>query len=83
SKLTDVKCSAVVLMQLLTKLNIEANSRVHKHLVELHNKLLAEEDLVKCMEYLLGMLVTLLAMDANLDLQPYCEDVLTNNTVLQ
>nr|QUS52641.1 polyprotein 1a [Mute swan feces associated gammacoronavirus] len=83
SKLTDVKCSAVVLMQLLTKLNIEANSRVHKHLVELHNKLLAEEDLVKCMEYLLGMLVTLLAMDVNLDLQPYCEDVLTNNTVLQ
>lgn len=50
SKLTDVKCSAVVLMQLLTKLNVEANSKMHKHLVELHNKILASEDLVECMD---------------------------------
>uniref|UniRef100_A0AB39AD72 ORF1ab polyprotein n=1 Tax=Bird gammacoronavirus AnasCN24 TaxID=3237959 RepID=A0AB39AD72_9GAMC len=83
SKLTDVKCSAVVLMQLLTKLNVEANSKMHKHLVDLHNKILASEDLVECMDNLLGMLVTLLCVDSTVDLSEYCEDVLGKVTVLQ
>uniref|UniRef100_A0AB39AFC5 ORF1ab polyprotein n=1 Tax=Bird gammacoronavirus XenusCN24 TaxID=3237970 RepID=A0AB39AFC5_9GAMC len=83
SKLTDVKCTAVVLMQLLTKLNVEANSKMHKHLVDLHNKILASEDLVECMDNLLGMLVTLLCVDSTVDLSEYCEDVLGKVTVLQ
>nr|QKG30340.1 1a polyprotein [Infectious bronchitis virus] len=83
SKLSDVKCSAVVLMQLLVKLGVEANSKMHKHLVDLHNKILQSEDLVECMDNLLGMLVTLLCVDSTVDLSEYCEDVLSNAIVLQ
>nr|QLI33791.1 1a protein [Infectious bronchitis virus] len=83
SKLSDVKCTTVVLMQLLTKLNVEANSKMHAYLVELHNKILASDDVAECMDNLLGMLVTLFCIDSTIDLSEYCDDILKRNTVLQ
>nr|ARS23150.1 replicase polyprotein 1a [Infectious bronchitis virus] len=83
SKLSDVKCTTVVLMQLLTKLNVEANSKMHAYLVELHNKILASDDVVECMDNLLGMLVTLFCIDSTIDLSEYCDDILKRSTVLQ
>nr|QLI33804.1 1a protein [Infectious bronchitis virus] len=83
SKLSDVKCTTVVLMQLLTKLNVEANSKMHAYLVELHNKILASDDVAECMDNLLGMLVTLFCIDSTIDLSEYCDDILKRSTVLQ
>nr|AEB00724.1 polyprotein 1a [Infectious bronchitis virus] len=83
SKLSDVKCTTVVLMQLLTKLNVEANSKMHAYLVELHNKILASDDVNECMDNLLGMLVTLFCVDSTIDLSDYCDDILKRSTVLQ
>nr|UXN85483.1 replicase polyprotein 1a [Infectious bronchitis virus] len=83
SKLSDVKCTTVVLMQLLTKLNVEANSKMHAYLVELHNKILASDDVGECMDNLLGMLVTLFCIDSTIDLSEYCDDILKRSTVLQ
>nr|AEO86767.1 1a protein [Duck coronavirus]AEO88935.1 1a polyprotein [Duck coronavirus] len=83
SKLSDVKCTTVVLMQLLTKLNVEANSKMHAYLVELHNKILASDDVTECMDNLLGMLVTLFCIDSTIDLSEYCDDILKRSTVLQ
>nr|UZO32077.1 1a protein [Infectious bronchitis virus] len=83
SKLSDVKCTTVVLMQLLTKLNVEANSKMHAYLVELHNKILASDDVNECMDNLLGMLVTLFCVDSTIDLSEYCDDILKRLTVLQ
>nr|AEB00705.1 polyprotein 1a [Infectious bronchitis virus] len=83
SKLSDVKCTTVVLMQLLTKLNVEANSKMHAYLVELHNKILASDDVNECMDNLLGMLVTLFCVDSTIDLSEYCDDILKRSTVLQ
>nr|APP92741.1 orf1a polyprotein [Infectious bronchitis virus] len=83
SKLSDVKCSTVVLMQLLTKLNVEANSKMHAYLVDLHNKILASDDVGECMDNLLGMLVTLFCVDSTIDLSEYCDDILKRSTVLQ
>nr|YP_009825035.1 NSP7 [Duck coronavirus] len=83
SKLSDVKCTTVVLMQLLTKLNVEANSKMHAYLVGLHNKILASDDVNECMDNLLGMLVTLFCVDSTIDLSEYCDDILKRSTVLQ
>nr|AYG86346.1 polymerase/replicase [Infectious bronchitis virus] len=83
SKLIDVKCTTVVLMQLLTKLNVEANSKMHAYLVELHNKILASYDVGECMDNLLGMLITLFCVDSTIDLSEYCDDILKRSTVLQ
>nr|ADV71762.1 polyprotein 1a [Infectious bronchitis virus] len=83
SKLSDVKCTTVVLMQLLTKLNVEANSKMHAYLVELHNKILASDDVGECMDNLLGMLITLFCIDSTIDLSEYCDDILKRSTVLQ
>nr|AYG86359.1 polymerase/replicase [Infectious bronchitis virus] len=83
SKLSDVKCTTVVLMQLLTKLNVEANSKMHAYLVELHNKILASYDVGECMDNLLGMLITLFCVDSTIDLSEYCDDILKRSTVLQ
>nr|WRY67236.1 1a polyprotein [Infectious bronchitis virus] len=83
SKLSDVKCTTVVLMQLLTKLNVEANSKMHVYLVELHNKILASDDVGECMDNLLGMLITLFCVDSTIDLSEYCDDILKRSTVLQ
>nr|BDF92770.1 1a polyprotein [Infectious bronchitis virus] len=83
SKLSDVKCTTVVLMQLLTKLNVEANSKMHAYLVELHNKILASDDVGECMDNLLGMLITLFCVDSTIDLSEYCDDILKKSTVLQ
>ncbi|QOS02274.1 polyprotein 1a [Avian coronavirus IA1162/2020] len=83
SKLSDVKCTTVVLMQLLTKLNVEANSKMHAYLVELHNKILASDDVGECMDNLLGMLITLFCVDSTIDLSEYCDDILKRSTVLQ
>nr|WCG92562.1 1a [Infectious bronchitis virus] len=83
SKLSDVKCTTVVLMQLLTKLNVEANSKMHAYLVDLHNKILASDDVGECMDNLLGMLVTLFCIDSTIDLSEYCDDILKRSTVLQ
>nr|UKR46410.1 replicase polyprotein 1a [Avian coronavirus] len=83
SKLSDIKCTTVVLMQLLTKLNVEANSKMHAYLVELHNKILASDDVGECMDNLLGMLITLFCVDSTIDLSEYCDDILKRSTVLQ
>nr|AHB63494.1 replicase polyprotein [Bottlenose dolphin coronavirus HKU22] len=83
SKLTDVKCATVVLMQLLTKLNVEANSRLHKHLVQTHNDILAESDPAICIEKLTGMLMTLLSIDSTLDVKALCDELLAKESVLQ
>nr|QRR19170.1 polyprotein 1a [Turkey coronavirus] len=83
SKLSDIKCTTVVLMQLLTKLNVEANSKMHAYLVELHNKILASDDVGECMDNLLGMLITLFCIDSTIDLSEYCDDILKRSTVLQ
>nr|ARS22468.1 ORF 1ab [Infectious bronchitis virus] len=83
SKLSDVKCTTVVLMQLLTKLNVEANSKMHAYLVDLHNKILASDDVGECMDNLLGMLITLFCVDSTIDLSEYCDDILKRSTVLQ
>nr|BDE26447.1 1a polyprotein [Infectious bronchitis virus] len=83
SKLSDVKCTTVVLMQLLIKLNVEANSKMHAYLVELHNKILASDDVGECMDNLLGMLITLFCIDSTIDLSEYCDDILKRSTVLQ
>nr|CAC39112.1 replicase polyprotein 1ab [Avian infectious bronchitis virus (strain Beaudette CK)] len=83
AKLSDVKCTTVVLMQLLTKLNVEANSKMHVYLVELHNKILASDDVGECMDNLLGMLITLFCIDSTIDLSEYCDDILKRSTVLQ
>nr|QIX02940.1 ORF1a [Infectious bronchitis virus] len=83
SKLSDVKCTTVVLMQLLTKLNVEANSKMHAYLVELNNKILASDDVNECMDIYWGMLVTLFCVDSTFGFSEYCDDILKRSTVLQ
>ncbi|ASL24650.1 replicase protein1a [Myotis lucifugus coronavirus] len=83
SKLTDVKCTNVVLMGCLSSMNIQANSAEWNYCVDLHNKINLCNDLERAQEYLLALLAFFLSKNSAFGLDDLLDSYFDNNTVLQ
>nr|WDR17877.1 ORF1ab [Hipposideros armiger Coronavirus] len=83
SKMSDIKCTSVVLLSVLQQLRIEANSRMWSLCVNLHNDILLAKDATEAFEKLTTLLSVLLSMPGAVDLTKLCDDVLENPAVLQ
>nr|UPG58703.1 ORF1ab polyprotein [Human coronavirus OC43]UTM04191.1 replicase polyprotein [Human coronavirus OC43] len=89
SKLTDVKCANVVLLNCLQHLHVASNSKLWHYCSTLHNEILATSDLSVAFEKLAQLLIVLFANPAAVDskcltsIEEVCDDYAKDNTVLQ
>nr|AFE48810.1 polyprotein [Rabbit coronavirus HKU14] len=89
SKLTDVKCANVVLLNCLQHLHVASNSKLWQYCSTLHNEILATSDLSTAFEKLAQLLIVLFANPAAVDskclssIEEVCDDYAKDNTVLQ
>ncbi|YP_009944265.1 ORF1a polyprotein [Rodent coronavirus] len=89
SKLTDVKCANVVLLNCLQHLHVASNSKLWQYCSTLHNEILATSDLNVAFEKLAQLLIVLFANPAAADskvlasIEDVCDDYARDNTVLQ
>nr|BAS18852.1 ORF1ab polyprotein [Equine coronavirus]BAS18862.1 ORF1ab polyprotein [Equine coronavirus] len=89
SKLTDVKCANVVLLNCLQHLHVASNSKLWQYCSTLHNEILATSDLGVAFEKLAQLLIVLFANPAAVDskcltsIEEVCDDYAKDNTVLQ
>lgn len=83
SKLTEIKCTNVVLMGVLTSMNIEANSKDWAFCVELHNKINLADDAEKAMEYLLTLLTFFLSRQKDFNCTELLDSYFADSSVLQ
>nr|ATP66777.1 ORF1ab polyprotein [Rodent coronavirus] len=89
SKLTDVKCANVVLLNCLQHLHVASNSKLWQYCSTLHNEILATSDLSVAFEKLAQLLIVLFANPAAVDskclasIEEVCDDYARDNTVLQ
>nr|UVC33323.1 ORF1ab polyprotein [Bovine coronavirus] len=89
SKLTDVKCANVVLLNCLQHLHVASNSKLWQYCSTLHNEILATSDLSVAFEKLAQLLIVLFANPAAVDskcltsIEEVCDDYAKDNTVLQ
>nr|WCC63191.1 ORF1ab polyprotein [Bat Coronavirus HpHB20] len=83
SKMSDIKCTSVVLLSVLQQLRIEANSRIWSLCVTLHNDILLAKDATEAFEKLTTLLSVLLSMPGAVDLTKLCDDVFENPAILQ
>nr|WCC62858.1 ORF1ab polyprotein [Bat Coronavirus MrJX20] len=83
SKLTDIKCTNVVLMGCLTSMNIASNSAEWAHCVELHNKINLCNDPEQAQEMLLALLAFFLSKNSAFGLDDLLESYFSDNAMLQ
>nr|AYR18631.1 replicase polyprotein [Betacoronavirus sp.] len=89
SKLTDVKCANVVLLNCLQHLHVASNSKLWQYCSTLHNEILATSDLGVAFDKLAQLLIVLFANPAAVDtkcltsIEDVCDDYVRDNTVLQ
>nr|WCC63404.1 ORF1ab polyprotein [Bat Coronavirus PaGD17] len=83
SKLTDLKCTSVVLLSVLQQLHLEANSKAWAHCVKLHNDILAATDPTEAFDKFVCLFATLMSFSANVDLEALASDLLDHPSVLQ
>ncbi|URD31388.1 orf1ab polyprotein [Hipposideros bat coronavirus] len=83
SKLTDCKCTSVVLLSVLQQLRIESNSKLWAACVKMHNDILLAKDTTEAFDGLVQLLSVLLSMPQAINLDAVCDDIMSNQTVLQ
>nr|USW46659.1 ORF1ab polyprotein [Rodent coronavirus] len=89
SKLTDVKCANVVLLNCLQHLHIASNSKLWQYCSTLHNEILSTSDLSVAFEKLAQLLIVLFANPAAVDskclanIEEVSDDYARDSTVLQ
>ncbi|QHA24670.1 orf1ab polyprotein [Miniopterus pusillus bat coronavirus HKU8-related] len=83
SKLTEIKCTNVVLMGVLTSMNIEANSKDWAFCVDLHNKINLSTDAEKAMEYLLALLTFFLSRQKDFNCTELLDSYFADSSILQ
>nr|USF97420.1 ORF1ab [Bat alphacoronavirus] len=83
SKLTDIKCTNVVLLGCLTSMNIGSNSAEWAYCVELHNKINLCNDPEQAQEMLLALLAFFLSKNSAFGLDDLLESYFNDNSMLQ
>ncbi|BAV31347.1 ORF1a polyprotein [Ferret coronavirus] len=83
SKLTDMKCTNVVLLGLLSKMHIEANSKEWNYCVNLHNEINLSDDSDVVLNKLLALLAFFLSKHNSCDLSELIESYFDNPSILQ
>nr|WCZ56004.1 MAG: ORF1a protein [Myotis bat alphacoronavirus] len=83
SKLTDIKCTNVVLLGCLTSMNVGSNSAEWAYCVELHNKINLCNDPEQAQEMLLALLAFFLSKNSAFGLDDLLESYFSDNTMLQ
>nr|AUM60023.1 ORF1ab polyprotein [Middle East respiratory syndrome-related coronavirus] len=83
SKLTDLKCTSVVLLSVLQQLHLEANSKAWAHCVKCHNDILTANDPSEAFEKFVCLFATLMTFSGNVDLDNLASELLDNPAVLQ
>nr|AQZ41330.1 1AB polyprotein [Middle East respiratory syndrome-related coronavirus] len=83
SKLTDLKCTSVVLLSVLQQLHLEANSRAWAFCVKCHNDILAATDPSEAFEKFVSLFATLMTFSGNVDLDALASDIFDTPSVLQ
>lgn len=83
SKLTDIKCSNVVLLGCLSSMNVSANSTEWAYCVDLHNKINLCNDPEKAQEMLLALLAFFLSKNSAFGLDDLLESYFNDNSMLQ
>nr|UUS54195.1 MAG: polyprotein [Bat coronavirus] len=83
SKLTDIKCTNVVLLGCLTSMNVNSNSAEWAYCVDLHNKINLCNDPVEAQEMLLALLAFFLSKNSAFGLDDLLESYFNDNSILQ
>ncbi|UJY53823.1 ORF1a [Pteropus rufus nobecovirus] len=83
SKLSDLKCTSVVLLGVLQQLRIEASSRMWTTCVSLHNDILAATTPQEAFESFASLLSVLLSLPGAVNLEELCNSILDNPATLQ
>ncbi|ADI80512.1 orf1ab polyprotein [Mink coronavirus strain WD1127] len=83
SKLTDMKCTNVVLLGLLSKMHVEANSKEWNYCVTLHNEINLSDDPDVVLNKLLALLAFFLSKHNNCDLSELIDSYFDNASILQ
>nr|UZH24819.1 ORF1a polyprotein [Sarbecovirus sp.] len=83
SKMSDVKCTSVVLLSVLQQLRVESSSRLWTQCVQLHNDILLAKDTTEAFEKMVSLLSVLLSMQGAVDITKLCDEMLTNRATLQ
>uniref|UniRef100_A0AB38ZDM4 Replicase polyprotein 1ab n=25 Tax=Coronaviridae TaxID=11118 RepID=A0AB38ZDM4_9NIDO len=83
SKLTDIKCTNVVLMGCLASMNIEANSKKWAFCVDMHNKINLCDDPEKAMEYLLALITFFISEHSDFNVSELIDSYFSDPSVLQ
>ncbi|QGX41950.1 polyprotein 1ab [alphacoronavirus sp. WA3607] len=83
SKLTDIKCTNVVLLGCLSSMNIAANTKEWAHCVELHNKINLCDDPEQAQEMLLALLAFFISKQKDFGLDDLIESYFDSASVLQ
>nr|AKV62753.1 replicase 1a [Porcine respiratory coronavirus] len=83
SKLTEMKCTNVVLLGLLSKMHVESNSKEWNYCVGLHNEINLCDDPEIVLEKLLALIAFFLSKHNTCDLSELIESYFENTTILQ
>nr|QED88010.1 orf1ab polyprotein [Human coronavirus NL63] len=83
SKLTDLKCTNVVLLGCLSSMNIAANSSEWAYCVDLHNKINLCDDPEKAQGMLLALLAFFLSKHSDFGLDGLIDSYFDNSSTLQ
>ncbi|AAR14802.1 putative orf1ab polyprotein [SARS coronavirus PUMC01] len=83
SKMSDVKCTSVVLLSVLQQLRVESSSKLWAQCVQLHNDILLAKDTTEAFEKMVSLLSVLLSMQGAVDINRLCEEMLDNRATLQ
>nr|3UB0_B Chain B, Non-structural protein 7, nsp7 [Feline infectious peritonitis virus (strain 79-1146)]3UB0_C Chain C, Non-structural protein 7, nsp7 [Feline infectious peritonitis virus (strain 79-1146)]3UB0_E Chain E, Non-structural protein 7, nsp7 [Feline infectious peritonitis virus (strain 79-1146)]3UB0_F Chain F, Non-structural protein 7, nsp7 [Feline infectious peritonitis virus (strain 79-1146)] len=83
SKLTEMKCTNVVLLGLLSKMHVESNSKEWNYCVGLHNEINLCDDPDAVLEKLLALIAFFLSKHNTCDLSDLIESYFENTTILQ
>nr|WCC61703.1 ORF1ab polyprotein [Bat Coronavirus HaGD17] len=83
SKLTDIKCTNVVLLGCLSSMNIASHTKEWAYCVDLHNKINLCDDTDTAQELLLALLAFFLSKQKDFGCDDLIESYFDNNTILQ
>ncbi|UZK98251.1 MAG: ORF1ab polyprotein [Tadarida brasiliensis bat alphacoronavirus 2] len=83
SKLTDIKCTNVVLLGCLSNMNVGASSKEWSYCVDLHNKINLCDDAEKAQEMLLALLAFFLSKNSDFGVEDLLDSYFDNPTILQ
>ncbi|APD51481.1 ORF1ab protein [NL63-related bat coronavirus] len=83
SKLTDIKCTNVVLLGCLSNMNIAANSSEWAYCVNLHNKINLCNDPEQAQEMLLALLAFFLSKHSDFGVDELVDSYFENSSTLQ